>query len=456
MKQTPRWVWAALLAVTACKTTQTNGGGGEDADITIPHEKYTLDNGLEVILHQDNRLPLVAVSIWYHVGAIDEVKGRSGFAHLFEHMMFQASPHVGEDQFFKILEQIGGTSINGTTNYDRTNYFETVPSHELETVLWMESDRMGFLLSSLTKKALDVQIGVVQNERRQSVENREYGLMNEALTKALYPEPHPYNGVVIGSMEDIAAATLDDIRDFFRTYYTPANATLTIAGDFETAEAKALVTKYFGSLKGKAKPPRRDIPAPPVKAQRIEFEEPVAKLPKISIAWRGPSSFEDDTAALDLLSHVISGTRSSRLDKRVSHDEQIAQSVTAYFSEHASGGVFEIDLVTRPDRTLAEAEAAIEEVLADLVKNPPTADELKRAKNSQLTQIVRGLEQLGGFGGRAERLQVYNHYLGDPARVAWDLERFAKVTVADLVRVQKKYLTDQRITILATPKGATE
>lgn len=457
MKPTPSLYALLFASALGCKTTGTMDPKSSDDAVSIPHEKYQLDNGLEVILHQDTRLPLVAVSIWYHVGAIDEVEGRSGFAHLFEHMMFQASPHVGEDQFFRILEQIGGTSLNGTTNFDRTNYFETVPSHELETALWLESDRMGFLLASLTKKSLDVQIGVVQNERRQSVENREYGLMSEKLTQTLYPKPHPYYGDVIGSMEDIGAATLEDVRDFFRTYYTPANATLVIAGDFETANAKALVDKYFGSLTGRPKPPRRDVPAPPIEeAVRIDFEEPVAKLPKISIAWRGPSSYEEDTAALDLLSHVISGTRSARLDKRVSHDEQIAQSVTAYFAEHTSGGVFQIDLVARPGRTLAEAEAAIREVLAGFEKNPPTEAELTRAKNSQETSIVRGLEELGGFGGRAERLQVYNHYLGDPGRVAWDLERYRSVTVDDLKRVLKTYLNDKSVTILATPKGAAE
>lgn len=451
-----------VLAAGGCKTT---GGGDPKIDpdvkpttaIEIPHETYVLDNGLEVILHQDERLPLVAVSIWYHVGAIDEVEGRSGFAHLFEHMMFQASPHVGEDRFFRILEEIGGTSLNGTTNFDRTNYFETVPAHELETVLWMESDRMGFLLASLTQQALDVQIDVVQNERRQSVENREYGLMDERLTQELYPKPHPYYGSVIGSMDDIGAATLDDVREFFRTYYTPANATLVVAGDFERGEAKALVEKYFGPLKGRPKPPRRDVPPPPITApKKIDFPEPVAKLPKISIAWRGPSAFEEDTAALDLLSHVISGTRSARLDKAVTFDDQIAQSVTAYFQEHMSGGVFQIDLVVRPGRTLDEAVTAIDGVLDDLRKNPPTAAELRRAKNSQETSIVRGLEQLGGFGGRAERLQLYNHFLQDPDRVAWDLKRYQDVTIEDLSRVLDRYLTDKRIAIHAVPKGGAK
>lgn len=453
---------AAFLLLAACKTTGDmngagSGGSGASAaqSLAIPHERYQLENGLTVVLHKDNRLPLAAVSIWYDVGAIDEVEGRSGFAHLFEHMMFQNSPHVGEDRFFKILEEIGATSVNGTTNFDRTNYFETVPSHELETALWLESDRMGFLLASLTEESLKGQIGVVQNERRQSVENREYGLMDEALNQALYPKPHPYYGNVIGSMDDIGAATLDDVRDFFRTYYTPANATLVIAGDFETAQAKALVKKYFGSLTGKPKPKKRDIPVPTIaEPQTIEFTEPVGRLPKVSIAWMGPSSFGEDAASLDLLAHVISGTRSARLDKRVSFDDLIAQSVTAYFQEHTSGGVFQIDLVVRPGRTIDEAVAAIDEVLADLKKNPPTDAELKRAMNSQETSVVRGLEQLGGFGGRAERLQLYNHYLGDTDKLAWDLGRYEKLTTKDLSAALDKYLTDKRIVVRATPKGA--
>lgn len=429
------------------------------AKTSIPvlrHTQLTLDNGLSVILHPDRRLPLVAVSIWYDVGALHEKPGRSGFAHLFEHMMFQASPHVGEDQHFAILQAAGGTEINGTTGFDRTNYFETVPSNELETVLWMESDRMGFLLSSVNAASLKNQIDVVQNERRQSVENRPYGLMDERITQALYPKPHPYHGNVIGSMEDIGAATLPDVQEFFRTYYTPANATLTLAGDFEPEEATRLIERYFGSLVGRPKPPEVNIAAPALSGERvIDFVEPVGRLERLAVAWMGPSAFEADTAALDLLAHVISGTRSARLDRRVSHDDLIAQSVHAHFIEQASGGQFRIDLTVRPGRTLDEAQVAVDEVLAELRATPPTTAELARALNSFETALFRGLESLGGFGGRAERLQLYAHYLGDPGRLAWDVDRYRRVTVQDLSRVLKTYLGPDRLVVRARPQGAS-
>lgn len=450
-----RVTYAALAVLfTAACASQRNGrpGEAEGDQPTLAFERYRLDNGLEVILHQDRRLPLAAVSVWYHVGAINEQKGRSGFAHLFEHMMFQASPHVPEDHFFKILQQVGATGVNGTTGFDRTNYFATVPSNELETVLWLESDRMGFLLSSVTEQSLKNQIDVVQNERRQSVENAPYGLMRELIVKTLYPEPHPYFGSVIGSMEDIAAATLGDVQEFFRTYYTPANATLVLAGDFEVDAAKKLVERYFGTLKGRPAPARAELPAPALdKELFIRFDEPVARLPKLSMVWMGPSAFQPDTAELDLLAHVISGTRSSRLDKRVTFDDLIAQSVTAHFSEHTSGGQFQIDLVVRPGRTLEEAQAAVEEVLADLRKNPPNQAELARAKNTFETQLLEGLQQLGGFSGRAERLQFYNHYLRDPGRLAWDVERYRRVTTEDLSRVLDRYLGSERLIVHGVP-----
>ena len=430
--------------------------GSAQSDLPeLKFERYRLKNGLEVILHQDPRLPLVAVSVWYHVGAINEVKGRSGFAHLFEHMMFQASPHVGEDQHFKILQQVGATGTNGTTDFDRTNYFETVPSNALETALWLESDRMGFLLSTLTEKSLKNQIDVVKNERRQSVENRAYGLMGEKITQTLYPEPHPYYGDVIGSMKDIGAATVADVQDFFRTYYTPANATLTLAGDFDVAQTKALVQKYFGSLQGRPAPKRVDIPAPKLdKEVRIEFPEPVGKLEKLVMVWNGPSAFETDTATLDVLAHVISGTRSSRLDRKVSFEDRIAQSVTAYFYESASGGRFVVDITAAPGRTAAEAEAAVKTVLAELKKNPPTQAEVQRAMNTTETGLMRGLEQVGGFGGRAELLQRYNHYLGDPGKLSWDVGRYRAVTPKRVYEAFEKYLGDARLVVHAIPQTA--
>jgi zinc protease len=445
----------AGLALLASCAGQRPPPAALDQPPQLGLERYRLDNGLEVILHQDRRLPLVATSIWYHVGAIDERPGRSGFAHLFEHMMFQASPHVGEDQFFKILEQIGGTHINGTTDFDRTNYFQTVPSGELETVLWLEADRMGFLLSSVTEASLKNQIDVVQNERRQSVENAPYGLLEEKINQTLYPQPHPYHGNVIGSMDDIAAASLADVQDFFRTYYTPANATLTLAGDFDAAAAKALIQKYFGTLSGRPAPARAQVPAPRLTGEtRLLFEEKVARLPKLTMVWMGPSAFHEDTAALDALAHLLSGTRSARLDKRLVHEDLIAQSVSASFQEYASGGPFTIEVVVRPGRTLEEAQRAVEEVLAGLATRAPTQEELDRARNALESATVGGLQQLGGFGGRTERLQTYNHYLGAPDRLAWDLGRYRALTPGDLSRVSSAYLGPDRVVAHATPVSA--
>lgn len=437
---------AALLVALA------NPGAAESSPLQIPFEKYSLENGLTVILHQDKRLPLVAVSVWYDVAALHERAGRSGFAHLFEHMMFQASKHVGEDKHFAYLQEAGATRMNGTTGNDRTNYFQTVPRHELDLALWLESDRMGFLLPALTQASLENQIEVVKNERRQSVENQPYGLMEELIVQTLYPKPHPYYGNVIGSMEDLSAATLQDVREFFLTYYSPANATLTLAGDFELEDAKQKIERYFGPLKGRSKPLPVKLDAPAIQEDlRLEFTEPVGNLPRIVFAWMGPSIFQKDTAELDLLSHVISGTKSSRLDRKVSYEQQIAQSVTARLEENASGSVFRIELVVGPGRNLDEAEKAITEVLASLEKTPPTEAELQRAKNAQETRMVQELEILGGFSGRAERLQTYQHYLGDPGKIAWDLERYQRVTTADLSRVAAQYLGGKKLIVRATP-----
>jgi zinc protease len=423
----------------------------------IPFEKYTLENGLQVILHHDPRLPLVAVSVWYDVGGLHERAGRSGFAHLFEHMMFQGSLDVPEEQHFSLLQQAGASGINGTTDFDRTNYFETVPSHEIELALWLESDRMGYLLPTLTKKSLDNQIDVVKNERRQSIEGQPYGLMGEMIMQTLFPPGHPYHGNVIGSMQDLSAATVEDVRDFFLTYYSPANATLAIAGDFDPATIKGLVQKYFGPLKGRPKPLPPKVAVPAIAGEQlISFEEPVATLPRLSMVWIVPPAYSPGLAELQLLAHVISGTKSARLDARVTFKDQIAQSVTCYLRDYKAGSMFEIDLVTRPGRTLEEARAAIEEVIADLEKNPPTEAELKRAQNAEETATLFGIELLGGMTGRAERLQYYNLYLGDPGKLEWDLERYRKATTADLAKAAQQFLGKNRLIVLATPKGGAQ
>lgn len=450
---------AALFASGAgCMTsratiTEPEPPAAAPTPISVPHELYRLENGLSVILHRDDRLPVVAVSVWYDVGALHERPGRSGFAHLFEHMMFQGSPHVGEDRHFAILEALGASQVNGTTSFDRTNYFETVPANALETALWLESDRMGFLLESITEKSLANQIDVVKNERRQSVESAPYGLMDERLTQTLFPKPHPYFGNVIGSLEEIGAATLDDVRDFFKTYYSPANATLTVAGDIDVAETKAWIEKYFGPLRGRSKPERPFLEMPTLAAEKvIKFDEPAGRLPKLSVAWPGPSAYSEDSAALDLLAFVISGTRSSRLDAKVSFEDPLAQRVTAYYQEFFAGGQFQIDIVLQPGRTLREALAAVDEVLAGLTETPPTQIELDRAKNAQETRMLFGLEKVGGFGGRAEQLQTYHYHFGDPDRFEWDIARYRKVTLKDLERVMKTYLTERRIVLKAKPK----
>ena len=422
-------------------------------EIKVPFDRYQLENGLTVILHEDRRRPLVAVSVWYDVGALHERAGRSGFAHLFEHMMFQGSPNVGEDRHFAVLEELGASQVNGTTSFDRTNYFETVPTNALETALWLESDRMGFLLESLTLKSLKNQIDVVRNERRQSVESRPYGLMDELIVQKLYPKPHPYYGNIIGSLEEIGAATLEDVRDFFKTYYSPANATLTIAGDIDASATKKLIEKYFSPLSGRKKPQRPSFPPPQLsKEEIIDFEEPAGRLPKLSLVWAGPPAFTEDSAALDLLAYILSGTRSSRLDEHVSFKDPLAQSVTAYFQELYAGGQFQIDIVVQPGRTIDEALKATDKVLSELVTRTPTKAELQRAKNAQETRMLFGLERLGGTGGRAEQLQTYNYFFGDPARFQWDIERYRAVTLKDIERVRATWLGQNRLVVKAVPK----
>lgn len=435
-----------LLTSATARATET--------EPKLPFEKYTLANGLQVILHHDPRLPLAAVSVWYDVGGLHERAGRSGFAHLFEHMMFQGSQHIPEDQHFALLQQAGATQVNGTTDFDRTNYFETVPSHELDLALWLEADRMGFLLPSLTKKSLANQVEVVKNERRQSVETAPYGIFTEKIIQALYPAGHPYHGNVIGSMSDIAAATVEDVRDFWLSYYTPANATLTVAGAFDPATIREKIERYFGSLKGRPKPLPPKIEIPTLNGeQELRYEEPIGALPKLSMIWLCPPAFSPGTAELQLLAHVISGTKSSRLDKRITYERQIAQSVTAYLRELKAGSLFQIDVVVRPGHTLAEAKATIDEVLADLRANPPTDAELRRGLNAEESHVLFGLELLGGFGGRAEQLQTYNLFLGDPGKLAWDLERFRQAKSADLSRVLEQYLGKNRLIAYAQPKA---
>ena len=447
---------AAALAAGAGGVVHTAAPQAANAtDTSLPrleNQTFTLKNGLKVIFSQDKRLPMVAVNLWYHVGPANETPGRTGFAHLFEHMMFQGSKHVESDTHFKLLESAGASDINGTTDFDRTNYFETVPSNELELALWIESDRMGYLLDVLDQKALSNQIEVVRNERRQSVENQPYGVAQEALYQALYPSGHPYHGVVIGSHADLAAAELGDVQQFFKQYYTPNNASLAIVGDFDPAAARALVEKYFGGLKRGPDVPKITATTPPITAEKKLTVTDTVQLPRVYMSWLTPAIFKPGDAEADLTADILGGGKSSRLYKSLVYDKQIAQSVSASQESLILGSKFTIEATARPGHTAEELETAINAELAKLTASGPEAGELERARNTIQARIIEGLETLGGFGGKADRLNSYEHYLGNPDYLPQDLQRYRGATVDGLKAFASKYLQpNSRVVVFAVP-----
>jgi zinc protease len=421
--------------------------------LAIPYEKYKLKNGLEVILSVDRKLPIVAVNLWYHVGAYHETPGRTGFAHLFEHMMFQGSKNVEDDVHISMLEQLGATDLNGTTNFDRTNYFETVPSNHLETALWLESDRMGFLLDTLSEEKLQTQKEVVKNERRQGTEAAPYGVAREKLWHALFPLPHPYHGDVIGSMEDLNAATVEDVKTFFQKWYAPSNATLTIVGDFDMAKTKALVEKYFGSLPSGPKPQRPQVA--PVKLSRetvIRHDEKIATLPMLTLAWHSPEYLAEGDATADMLATVLATGKASRLYRRLVLEKQLAQSVDASQQSIGAQSVFTIEVVARPGVSTDALKKEVEAVLEEVRKNGVTAEELHRARTRYDTRMLSGLESVGGFGGKADVLQNYNHFVGEPSYLAQDLARYQAVSPEDVKRFALEQLRpDARVVLHAVP-----
>jgi zinc protease len=418
----------------------------------IKYEKYTLKNGLDVILHEDHRLPLVAVNIWYHVGPANERPGRTGFAHLFEHMMFEGSQHVGPKAHFRYLEGAGASDINGTTEFDRTNYFETLPSNQLELALWLESDRMGYLLGTLAREKLANQRDVVRNERRESVENAPYGLVEEALYHQLFPKEHPYYADVIGSHQDIEAARLDDVREFFRQYYSPNNASLAITGDFTPQQAKALVERYFGTIPSGPPVPKISAATPPITSERHALVTDQVELPRVYMAWITDPIFKPGDAEADLLARLLGGSKSSRLYKVLVYDKQIAQDVTVQNQSLMLGSVFQITATAKPGVKPEDIQKAIDDELAKLRNEGATEQELQRARNISETQIIQKLERLGGFGGVADRLNQYNHYLGDPGYLPKDLDRYNRVTLADLKRVANaKLQPNARVVVYGVP-----
>ena len=411
--------------------------------------KTKLANGLEVILDEDHRTPIVTVNIWYHVGSKDEAPGRNGFAHLFEHVMFQGSKHVAEDTYFRHLEQAGATSINGTTNTDRTNYFETVPANQLELALWLESDRMGFLLDHADEKTFASQRDVVKNERRQNYENAAYGLVGQFIREELFPKEHPYHRLTIGTPADLDAATIEDVRAFFRKYYVPNNATLVLSGDFEPKKALALVEKYFGPIpRGPEVPRKKAATVPHPGEARIEVEAGV-ELPRVYVTWSTPALFTQEDGELDLVSHVLAGGKSSRLYKRLVYDLQIAQAVHASQASMELASVFEIVATAKPGHTAEELLKVIDEELAKLRTGGVTDGELARAKTSILADSVFEIER---SSARANRLNSYNHYVGDPSWLQKDLARTNKATAESVATTARTWLKEKdRVVTLVTP-----
>ena len=409
-------------------------------EIDIPYQKFVLKNGLTVIVHEDHKAPIVAVNVWYHVGSKNEKPGRTGFAHLFEHLMFNGSENFNKD-YFEPFERIGTTDQNGTTNEDRTNYFQNVPSSALDVALWMESDRMGHLLGAIDKPRLDEQRGVVQNEKRQG-ENEPYGKVFSVATPNLYPAGHPYSWEVIGSMEDLNAASLDDVKEWFRSYYGAANAVIVIAGDVDVKTAKQKVEKYFG-----------DIPSgPPVAKhnvwiakrtgehrQQMEDRVPQARIHKF---WNVPQWGSADGDYLNLLGQLLSSGKSSRLYKRLVYDDQIATDVQAVASLSEIGGVFYIQASARPGESLAKVEKAIDEELARFLADGPTAAELQRVKTEYRARFIRGIERIGGFGGKSDVLAKNLVHAGSPDHYRITLKRVADATAADLKGVANRWLSD--------------
>jgi zinc protease len=423
----------------------------------LPYETFTLDNGLQVLLSHDTRVPLVSVEIWYHVGAKNEVAGRSGFAHLFEHIMFQGSRDVAEDTFFKYLEGAGAPLVNGTTDFDRTNYFETVPSNQLDLALWLESDRMGFLLDTLSQERLDNQRGVVRKERQQSTENVPYGVAEEHFFKQLFPAPHPYNGVVIGSHADLEAATLDDVKGFFRTYYVPNNATLAVVGDYDPATIKTEIQKYFGSIQRAPAPPPLAVKTEPITQERREALTDEVELPKVYLGWVTSPAFTPGDAELSLAASVLADGKSSRLYTALVHDQQIAQSVNAYQYPLTLGSVFAVEILGQPGQSPDALEKAAWTVIDGLRTAPPSAEELSRALTTWEAGTLRGLESLGGFGGKADLLNYYNHHTGDPGYLPKDFARMRAVTPAGLQKVFGEQIrADNRVVVQVTPAVAAD
>lgn len=421
---------------------------GADA-IKIPFESYKLANGLTVILSVDKATPTVVVNIWYHVGSKNEAAGRTGFAHLFEHVMFTGSAHAPYPLHDKLTGGIGGLN-NGSTSNDRTNYYETVPANYLEAQLWLEADRMGWLLDTLDLEKLNAQRDIVKNERRQRVDNQPYGRVSEITSAAIYPKGHPYSWPVIGSMADLSAASENDVKDFFRLYYAPNNATLAVVGDFDPAQAKAWIAKYFNDIP-QGKPVQRPaVPQVKLEAEKRLVYEDRVQIPRLYIQWPSVGVKHDDDYALSVLTLILTGPRTARLTKALVYDSQAASNVFAFENANEDVGVFGVVVVPRPGHSLTELEASIDALLQRIKNEGPTAAEMQKATSGMELDFLRGLES---NLGKADQLLSGAVFFGDPGHFKTNYEKTLAVTAADVKRVANQYLTKGRLVLSVVPQG---
>ncbi|HJZ73221.1 MAG TPA: pitrilysin family protein [Vicinamibacterales bacterium] len=443
---------AAVLMLSIAAPAFGQNPAASPPKIELPYTQFTLPNGLRVILHEDHSVPMVSVNMWYHVGSAREKEKRTGFAHLFEHLMFMGSGHVKPGEFDEWLEAAGGDN-NGSTETDRTNYWINVPSNSLELALFLESDRMGYLLDSMTPKTVDAQRDVVKNERRQSVENRPYGTADVVIGEMLYPPGHPYHWPVIGYMDDLTAASYEDVVAFFKAYYAPSNASLVVAGDLQTVEARRLVEKWFGDVKPGPRPAPMTMPGVMLTSVQKKTITDRVQLPRVYLAWLTPRHFEPGDAALDIAADVLAGGKNSRLYKRLVYEMQIAQDVSAFQASAQLASSFQIVATPRPGHTIAELQKVIDEEIQKLQREAPTAHEMERSINQIEASFYNRMERAGGFGGKADQLNAYYTYTGNPDWFNEDLGRYRVLSPNDITAAALQFLPlDSRVELIVEPE----
>jgi zinc protease len=453
---TARSIVLLLLALALTGAPSAADEAAAPRRLTVPYTQFTLPNGLRVVLHEDHSVPLVSVNVWYRVGSGREKPGRTGFAHLFEHLMFEGSGHVKEGEFDILLEGAGGEN-NGSTNTDRTNYYITVPSNAVDLALFLESDRMGYLLDAMSPAKVDGQRDVVKNERRQGIENQPYGTASVVFREMLFPEGHPYHWPTIGYMEDLTAASYEDVVEFFKQYYGPNNATLVVAGDIDPAQVRPAIEQWFGDV-------RRGPDVPVVTPQPVQLSAVERRtitdrvqLPRLYLGWISPPVYTPGDAALDAVANVLAGGKSSRLHRRLVYELQIAQDVSAYQQSGDLASSFAIVATARPGHTLDEIRKVIDEEIERLRQAPPEAVELERAVNGFEAAFYEGMERVGGFDGRANQLNAYATRTGNPDFFAEDLARYKALSPTDVQAAVFTWLpADRRVELSVVPQGATQ